>query len=142
MADTVTPNRRSEIMGLVRNKDTRPELIVRRILHSLGLRFRLHRRDLPGQPDIVLPKYRCVVFVHGCFWHQHTACRKSKLPGTRARFWRTKLQGNTLRDSKNQQQLKLLGWDVLTVWECQTKREDELKEMLRSYFDDRKIAAR
>lgn len=108
---------RSRIMRAVRSKDTKPELLVRRCLHALGFRFRLHRRDLPGSPDIVLPRWRAVVFVHGCFWHLH-GCPKSRMPATRREFWETKLRRNAERDGEAREFLKASGWRVFVVWEC------------------------
>lgn len=105
-------------MAAIKGKDTTPELIVRRMLHASGFRFRLHRRDLPGRPDIVLPKYKTVIFVHGCFWHRHN-CRYFKWPTTRAEFWRAKILSNVTRDKRNRRQLRRLGWSVIVVWECQ-----------------------
>lgn len=109
-------------MSLVRAKDTKPEMVVRRLLHGLGFRFRLHRRDLPGCPDIVLPRYRAAVFVHGCFWHQHDdpTCWRSRMPKTRQDFWIPKLERNVARDQKVVAELLGLGWNVVVVWECET----------------------
>ena len=120
-------------MGRVRSRDTKPELLVRRFLHSKGLRFRLHRKELPGRPDLVFPSRRIVVFVHGCFWHQHPGCRKAKLPETRAAFWREKLLSNVQRDQKVQQALEAAGWHPLIVWECEltSSRLDALADMIR-----------
>jgi DNA mismatch endonuclease (patch repair protein) len=111
--------RRSRNMARVRGKDTKPEMVVRRMLHALGYRFRLHRSDLPGCPDIVFPSRRKVIFVHGCFWHQHRGCPKAKLPKTRRLFWETKLSRNKIRDGLQIKELNANGWDVLVVWECQ-----------------------
>lgn len=108
---------RSRIMRAVRSKDTKPEMLVRRCLHALGFRFRLHRRDLPGNPDIVLPRWRAVVFVHGCFWHLH-GCPKSRMPATRREFWEAKLRRNVERDAAAKKLLKAGGWRVFVVWEC------------------------
>ncbi len=116
--DIFTTEKRSQVMSLVKSKDTKPELKVRSALHSLGFRFRLHRKDLPGCPDIVLPMYRTVVFVHGCFWHQHKGCRKAKLPKQNARFWAAKLRRNARRDVEVRNQLRALGWKVVILWEC------------------------
>jgi DNA mismatch endonuclease (patch repair protein) len=121
MADVLSPVQRSAMMSAVGREDTSPELVVRRLLHSLGYRFRLHRRDLPGTPDVVLPKYRTALFVHGCFWHAHSACRFSKLPATRTDFWTQKLNANRNRDQRVQSELLALGWRVLIVWECATR---------------------
>jgi len=130
--DRVSKEVRSRNMRRVRGKDTKPELIVRSVLHGLGYRFRLHRADLPGCPDIVLPKYRTVVLVHGCFWHQHPGCRKATIPATRSDFWAGKLGRNVERDGETKLKLKRLGWKIITIWECQTKdRETLLRHMRR-----------
>lgn len=118
MTDTLSPAQRSQRMSLIRGKDTRPELWVRRALHAQGFRFRLHRKDLPGRPDIVLPKYGVVVFVQGCFWHAHH-CQKGRVPATRSEFWQAKFEGNKKRDARNMRALRQAGWRVLCVWECQ-----------------------
>lgn len=119
--DIYDREKRSELMSKVRSGGTKPELIVRRKLHSLGFRFRLHSKSLPGKPDIVLPKYRSVVFVHGCFWHHHKNCGKSKLPTSNAEFWREKIYSNVQRDARIVSELEELGWQVLIIWECETK---------------------
>ncbi|MQW64876.1 DNA mismatch endonuclease Vsr [Sinorhizobium meliloti] len=116
--DIFTREKRSQVMSRVRGKDTKPELTVRRFLHSRGLRYRLHRRDLPGKPDLVFPSQRIAVFVNGCFWHQHSGCPKSSLPRTRHDFWKAKLQSNILRDQKVQDELRAMNWRPLIVWEC------------------------
>lgn len=121
MVDVVSPAKRSEMMSGIRGKDTLPELLVRRTLFAAGYRFRLQRRDLPGSPDIVLPRHRVAIFVHGCFWHMHHNCRFSKIPSTRTEFWRAKLSRNAERDRAATQALKEAGWRVLTVWECATR---------------------
>jgi len=108
-------------MARFKGKDTKPELLVRRALHAKGYRFRLHRRDLPGSPDIVLPRHRTVVFVHGCFWHQHEGCSIGRLPRTRQEFWAEKFRKNKERDVRTKAALEGLGWQVLTVWECEAK---------------------
>lgn len=109
-------------MQKIRNRDTAPELYVRRLIHSLGFRFRLHRRDLPGTPDLVFSSLRKAIFVHGCFWHRHD-CRKGRsMPSTRTQFWRDKLNGNKRRDVASHRKLRRLGWSVLIVWECQVTR--------------------
>jgi DNA mismatch endonuclease (patch repair protein) len=118
MADTLTPAERSERMAKIRGQNTKPELHVRRALHAAGFRFRLHRKDLPGRPDLVLPKYGSVVFVHGCFWHAHH-CQKGRIPATRSEFWREKFEGNKKRDASNVRELRAMGWRVLHVWECE-----------------------
>lgn len=105
-------------MSGIRRKDTKPEMTVRKALFAAGFRFRLHRRDLPGAPDVVLPSRRIAIFVHGCFWHRHEGCRLAAVPSTRPEFWTTKLEGNALRDRRNIERLRGLGWRVLVVWEC------------------------
>ena len=112
-------------MARVRGKDTQPELIVRRVLNRDGYRFRLHRKDLPGRPDIVLPKYQSVIFVHGCFWHGHKSCPRSKRPSSNSEFWDRKLDANMDRDLANLQRLEELGWSSLVIWECETKKDEE-----------------
>ncbi len=126
MADVVDRNTRSRMMAAVRTKHTAPEMRVRKYLHAVGLRFRLHVRALPGAPDIVLPKYRTVIFVHGCFWHQHARCPKAKLPTTNQTFWSEKLSGNARRDRLTKQALQREGWNVLIVWECETRDPQRL----------------
>lgn len=121
MADIVVPRKRSEMMAGIRAKDTKPELVVRRLLHSLGYRFRLHRKDLPGKPDIVLPKWNTVIFVHGCFWHGHADCPLFRLPKSRTEFWAKKISANRERDAKAKHQMGNLGWKVLEIWECSSK---------------------
>ena len=125
---------RSDIMRAVRRAHTAPEIIVRQELHALGLRFRLHRRDLPGSPDIVLPRLRTVIFVHGCFWHRHSDCRYATTPKTRQEYWLPKFAANIERDARKEAQLQALGWRVLLVWECETKRREELTLRLRREF--------
>jgi len=118
MVDIMTPAQRSERMSRIRGRDTKPEMLVRRYLHGLGFRYRLHVRELPGRPDLVLPKYGAVVFVEGCFWHGHS-CQKGRVPGTNPTFWETKVATNQARDRRNQRALARLGWRVIRVWECQ-----------------------
>jgi DNA mismatch endonuclease (patch repair protein) len=117
MPDTLTKSERSALMSRIRGTNTKPEILVRSALHRAGLRFRLHGRDLPGRPDIVLARHKVVVFVHGCFWHRH-GCALSGEPRTRRRFWREKFDRNVERDARNARALRRLGWRVLTVWEC------------------------
>ena len=113
---------RSEVMARIGSKDTRPEMIVRQGLHARGIRFRLHRKDLPGRPDLVLPKFQSAIFIHGCFWHSHEDCRNFRIPKTRAEFWTEKLSMNKLRDQRNIETLRGGGWRILIVWECETRR--------------------
>lgn len=133
MSERLSPEQRSRNMARVKNKNTAPEITVRRMLHRLGYRFRLHRRDLPGNPDIVLPRFRSVIFVHGCFWHGHD-CRRGKRPATHTEFWNTKLDRNIERDQANRKLLKGLDWRVLVVWECQTKDLAELEYRLTDFL--------
>lgn len=137
--DRLTPSRRSWLMSRVRSKDTTPELAVRRLLHSLGYRFRLHRRDLPGVPDIVLPAIRTVIFVHGCFWHRHPKCRKASNPSTRVEFWKEKFNRNVLRDKECRALLRRANWSVLVVWECQTKEKERLCAKLEEFLGSRMV---
>lgn len=122
-------------MSKVGNKNTKPELLVRRILHRAGYRFRLHRSDLPGSPDVVLPRWRTAVFVHGCFWHGHEGCRRSKLPSTRTDFWQTKVERNQERDGIAKKGLERLGYKVVTLWECELKNEAGILERVDSATD-------
>jgi DNA mismatch endonuclease (patch repair protein) len=126
VADVFTRAKRSEVMAAIRAKDTKPELAVRRVLHALGLRFRLHVASLPGRPDIVLPKLRAVVQVKGCFWHGHH-CLRGRVPGTNRSYWLVKLAGNQARDKRNERRLRALGWSVRTVWECRVRRSSPEK---------------
>lgn len=116
------------MMSGIRGKDTRPEMIVRKILHSRGFRFRLHRKDLPGRPDIVLPRYRVAIFVQGCFWHGHENCHLFRLPASRTEFWDEKIGGNKSRDEKNLGLLRAAGWRTLQIWECALKGKSRLGE--------------
>ncbi|WP_081986545.1 very short patch repair endonuclease [Chitinibacter sp. ZOR0017] len=116
--DIVTPQKRSAMMSGIRGKNTKPELLVRSFLHAQGFRFRLHRKDLPGGPDIVLPKYHVCIFVHGCFWHRHPDCRLASTPKSRQEFWEPKFAGNVERDTRNQAALLASGWRVVILWEC------------------------
>lgn len=116
-------------------KNTKPELIVRSLLHNMGYRFRLYRKDLPGKPDITLPKYKKIILVHGCFWHGHPDCPRAKRPTTNKKFWREKLDKNRERDRVAVYNLKQLGWDVLTVWTCEVNNTDKLKMKLLSFLE-------
>ena len=115
---------RSRNMSAIKSKNTKPEIKVRKILHSMGYRFRLHRKDLPGSPDIVLPKYKTVIFVHGCFWHRHKNCKYASTPKTRQEFWEAKFRENINRDKLNQENLSSKGWKIIIVWECEIKDKD------------------
>ena len=120
--DRISPEERSRIMSHIRSKDTKPENRLCSLLHRLGFRFRLHRKDLPGTPDIVLPKYRTVIFVHGCFWHQHPGCKKATLPRSNVEFWKNKLEKNIERDKEVEKKLIETGWNVIVIWECEIKK--------------------
>lgn len=132
--DRFSKEERSRIMSHVRSRDTKPEKRLRSLLHHMGFRFRLYRRDLPGTPDIVLPKYRTAIFVHGCFWHQHPGCKRTAIPKSNTAFWQKKLERNQVRDAMIQRELTLMGWNVITVWECELKtgNEETLKRKLVS----------
>ena len=123
------------MMSRVKGRDTKPEKLVRSLLHRLGYRFRLHRRDLPGNPDIALPKYRKAIFVHGCFWHQHPGCQRAKRPNSNKEFWNDKLDRNVARDRKNLEKLENLGWSHFVVWECETKDQSILRDELVAFID-------
>jgi DNA mismatch endonuclease, patch repair protein len=125
---------RSRIMRSIRKKDTKAELTVRRAVHALGYRFRLHRRDLPGSPDLVLPRHRKVIFVHGCFWHQHPGCRKATVPRVRVNYWGPKLERNVARDARALADLPTLGWEALVLWECELLDDKALRSRLRAFI--------
>ena len=135
MADTRTKEQRRRIMQAVRSKDTGPEWTVRRLLHRFGYRYRLHRRDLPGKPDLVFASRRKVVLVHGCFWHGHD-CRFGRVPTSRLDYWLPKLERNKQRDAEVLAELEVLGWKVLTIWECDLKDLESLAAKLRAFLDE------
>ncbi len=128
--------KRSALMARVRTQHSKPEIAVRRVVHALGYRFRLHRRNLPGTPDLVFPKAKKVVFVHGCFWHRHRGCSRTTTPKTRAAYWVAKFAANVRRDARTQRQLKSAGWRVLVVWECQTFDPSALAKRLARFLAD------
>lgn len=130
--DRLTKQHRSWNMSRIRGRDTSPELAVRTLLHRLGFRFRLHRRSLPGRPDIVLPRFRTVVFVHGCFWHRHKNCQFAYIPKSRRDFWSAKFRDNLRRDAEVTQELAIAGWHVLVVWECELRDVPKLSERLQA----------
>ncbi|WP_289032758.1 very short patch repair endonuclease [uncultured Roseibium sp.] len=134
MTDRVSKSQRSENMRRIRSRDMKPEMIVRKLVHSMGYRYRLHRKDLPGKPDLVFGPRKAVVFVHGCFWHQHT-CRDGRLPKSNTSYWHAKLEQNVVRDAKVRSELEQAGWTVLVVWECQTKNVEELKERISTFLE-------
>ncbi|MHA6825525.1 very short patch repair endonuclease [Ralstonia pseudosolanacearum] len=129
--DTISKVARSALMARIRNKDSKPERALRSAMHRTGLRFRLHRTDLPGTPDIVLPATKIAIFVHGCFWHQHARCKLASSPRSNTEYWLPKLQRNVERDRRVAKALRQLGWAVLTVWECQTRKEISLAVALK-----------
>jgi DNA mismatch endonuclease (patch repair protein) len=135
MVDSLTPEERSNRMALVRSKGTKPEMAVRRLVHSLRYRYRLHDRFIPGQPDLTFRSRRKVIFVHGCFWHRHgEGCALTRMPKSRLDFWRPKLEENARRDREKQAALRALGWDYLVIWECQLKDVDGLTNRVREYL--------
>ena len=135
--DHLTKKRRSWNMSRIRNKNTKPEIAVRSFLHRNGFRFRLHSRNLPGTPDIILPKYRTVIFVHGCYWHRHRGCKDATMPKSNTEFWEKKFSGTVIRDSQKKDSLIELGWSVIVIWECEIKNEifeKKLENNLKSYL--------
>ncbi len=140
--DTLSKERRSWLMSRVRHSGTKPEQVVSSILHKMGFRFRLNRKDLPGTPDIVLPKYRIAIFVHGCFWHRHPNCSKATTPKQNADFWKEKFERNMIRDAQKVNALEALGWRVRIVWECETSNAKELTDRLLVLLEGEKPALR
>ena len=135
MTDTLSPSQRSEMMSRIRGRDTKPELQVRSILHRMGYRFTLDNRDMPGSPDIVLPRYDVAIFVHGCFWHRHEGCRYATTPKTRRSFWNAKFQANIARDRRGTAALRRDGWRVWTVWECQLRAPEKVASRLQRMLE-------
>lgn len=131
MIDTVSPDRRSEIMRAVRQKNTHPEMIVRRMAYALGVRYRLHSKNLPGRPDLVFPGRSLCIFVHGCFWHRHPGCRLASTPASNVDFWSEKFLRNVERDERKENELRNAGWRVETIWECETRDLTKLREKLK-----------
>lgn len=134
MSDRFTPEERSRIMSRVKGQNTKPEKIVRSLLHAMGYRFRLHRKDLPGKPDIVLPKHRKVIFVHGCFWHGHENCGRAARPQANTEFWNKKLDSNIARDANTRVELEKLGWHFLIIWQCEMKDVEKLRQRLAHFL--------
>lgn len=137
MADIVNKQTRSRMMAGIKGKDTKPKLALRRALHARGFRYRLHSKNVPGRPDLVLSKHEAIVFVHGCFWHRHEGCRYTTTPSTRPEFWQAKFDANVIRDAAIRDQLIEAGWRVATVWECSLRKTDQLAatvELLRSWL--------
>jgi len=137
MVDVFSQGKRSWIMGRVKGRDTKPEMLVRSLVHHMGFRFRVHRRDLPGNPDVVLPRHRKVILIHGCFWHGHPGCPRSKRPTTNQTFWDRKLDGNLERDKRFLEELLRLGWKVLVIWQCETKTPDFLAMKLERFLHEK-----
>jgi DNA mismatch endonuclease (patch repair protein) len=135
MIDSVSPERRSEIMSLVRARDTGPEMKVRRLVHRMGFRYRLHVGALPGHPDLAFPSRRKVIFVHGCFWHAHRGCKLARIPKSRVEFWENKIAGNRERDRRNRRRLAKMGWRLLVIWECETGKID-LAARIKAFLED------
>lgn len=134
MSDKVSKQQRSLNMSQIRSQDTTPEIIVRSVLHRLGFRFRKNVNGLSGKPDIVLPKYKTVIFVHGCFWHQHRKCKRSTVPKSNVEYWKPKLAGNTRRDKQHSIELQSLGWKVAVIWECEIKGTEKLIKKINRLF--------
>ena len=137
--DKLSPERRSANMRAIRSESTKPEMLVRKLAHGLGYRYRLHRKDLPGKPDLVFASRRKVIFVHGCFWHQHpnTQCKDARPPRSNLDYWQPKLARNVARDGENQKALKLQGWQTIVIWECETRGPDEIKRRLEDFLSPR-----
>lgn len=137
MPDTLSAERRSDNMARIRDRDTKPEMLVRRLVHRMGYRFRLQRRDLPGKPDLTFPSRRKVIFVHGCFWHLHPdeGCKLARMPRSRPEYWRPKLEGNRKRDDANLARLAELGWVVLVVWECQLRDVRLVEARIKGFLE-------
>lgn len=136
--DILTPEQRSSLMSRIQGKDTGPEIRVRRLAHAIGFRFRLHRRDLPGSPDLVFSSHRKVIFVHGCYWHRHEGCRYAYSPKSNITFWQSKFETNVARDRRAASMLETLGWEVLVIWECETQNEEALRVRLIEFLSNNK----
>ena len=134
MSDVFSKDKRSWIMSQISGGDTKPEIVVRKLIHSMGFRFRLHVKNLPGKPDIVLPRHRKIIVVNGCFWHGHQDCSRSKRPVSNVEFWNAKIVGNIARDERNKAALMEMGWKVLVIWGCETKKPEQLVEKLRDFL--------
>lgn len=133
--DTLTPAERSERMSRVRSEDTKPELLVRRLVHGMGYRYRLHARGLPGRPDLVFPGRGKIIFVHGCFWHRHGSCKNTRWPKSKLDFWKPKLEANSRRDRANEKALRAMGWKVMVLWECQLQDMAWVSARVRGFLD-------
>ena len=135
MVDTLSKAERSELMSRIRSTDSKPEMSLRRLVHGMGYRYRLHVRELPGKPDMVFPARRAVISMHGCFWHLHGRCRLARMPKSRVKFWRAKLEANKRRDQRNRRKLRALGWRVFVVWECQLTDLDRVALKVRNFLE-------
>ena len=137
MADTISKERRSALMSRIRSKNSKVELLIRSLVHRMGYRFRLHRKGLPGKPDLVFPSRKKAIFVHGCFWHWHPDpnCKRARMPKSRQEFWRPKLEGNRRRDRENREKLDDLGWEVLEIWECEVGDLDQIQSRIKAFLD-------
>ena len=134
--DTLTPAQRSERMSRVRSKDTKPEMLVRSLVHKMGYRYRLHARDLPGKPDLVFPSRGKIIFIHGCFWHRHGTCKYTRWPKSKLDFWKPKLEANRRRDQAVRRSLRRTGWKLIVVWECQLANAAKLGTRLRKFLEE------
>ena len=137
VTDTLNPQQRSERMSRIRHKDTKPEMRVRRRVHGMGYRYRLHAKDVPGKPDLVFRSRKKVIFVHGCFWHGHAGCKLNRLPKSRQEFWKAKLDANKRRDERVFRELNAEGWRVLVIWECELKDEEEVVSRIQKFLEGR-----
>jgi len=133
--DTLAPNQRSKLMSRIKGKNTSPELIVRRLVYSMGYRYRLHAKDLPGKPDLVFRPQKKVIFVHGCFWHQHKGCKYSHIPKSNLAYWKPKLQRTLNRDKAHNKKLKKEGWDILVLWDCEIKNLKNSKKRIKQFLE-------
>jgi len=133
--DKISDEKRSTQMRLIRSKDTKPELVIRKALYSLGYRYRLHAKNLPGHPDLAFPGRKKVIYVHGCFWHRHAGCKKNRTPKSKLDYWEPKFAANVERDLRNQQELQEMGWEFLVVWECELKNIEEITEKAINFLE-------
>ncbi|WP_434149448.1 very short patch repair endonuclease [Methylocaldum gracile subsp. desertum] len=136
--DTLSPEERSKRMSLIRGTGSAPEIKLRRLVHGMGFRYRLHVKELPGKPDLVFPSKRAVIFMHGCFWHRHPDCKLARIPKSKLDFWKPKLEANKERDLRNQKELRSLGWRVLVVWECEIDNTERLSLIIREFLREQK----
>lgn len=136
MTESDANEERSAQMRLIRSKDTKPELIVRKALHALGYRYRLHAKNLPGHPDLTFARFKKVIYVHGCFWHRHAGCKKNRTPKSKLDYWGPKFAANVARDSRNQKELQEMGWGVLVVWECELKNMEVIMRKIISFLEN------